>query len=30
MRNALRDRQLAMVNVYKALGGGWSLDMEQE
>ena len=28
LSNALRDRQLAMVNVYKALGGGWSLDME--
>ena len=21
--NALRDRQLALVNLYKALGGGW-------
>ena len=26
LSNALRDRQLAMVNVYKALGGGWSVD----
>lgn len=25
LSNALRDRQLAMVNVYKALGGGWSM-----
>ena len=24
LSNALRDRQLALVNVYKALGGGWS------
>ena len=24
LSNALRDHQLAMVNVYKALGGGWS------
>ena len=30
LSNALRDRQLAMVNVYKALGGGWSLDETQE
>lgn len=26
LSNALRDRQLAMVNVYKALGGGWSME----
>lgn len=26
LSNALRDRQLAMVNVYKALGGGWSIE----
>ena len=24
LSNAVRDRQLALVNVYKALGGGWS------
>ena len=29
LSNALRDRQLAMVNVYKALGGGWSVDEVQ-
>lgn len=29
LSNALRDRQLAMVNVYKALGGGWSVDEAQ-
>lgn len=26
LSNALRDRQLALVNVYKALGGGWSVE----
>ena len=26
LSNALRDRQLALVNVYKALGGGWTSD----
>ena len=26
LSNALRDRQLALVDVYKALGGGWTTD----
>lgn len=26
LSNALRDRQLALVNVYKALGGGWNVE----
>lgn len=26
LSNALRDRQLALVNVYKALGGGWATE----
>jgi outer membrane protein TolC len=25
--NALRDRQTALVDLYKALGGGWSPDV---
>jgi outer membrane protein TolC len=28
--NALRDRQTALVDLYKALGGGWSPDVFAE
>lgn len=28
LSNAVRDEHLALVNLYKALGGGWSLDEE--
>ncbi len=30
LSNALRDRQLALVNVYKALGGGWTDETGEE
>ena len=26
LSNAIRDKQITLVNLYKALGGGWSQD----